>query len=403
MPPVEVTGPLVLYVDDERPNRIVFEKSFAGRFRIRTAADGNEALAILKQEPVAVLLTDQRMPGMSGDELLRHVKRDHADVVRVVITAYSDIEPILAAINEGLVARYIVKPWNREELDQLLRWAIAAWQFTRDSSALQHRLLETERLATLGSIVGSVVHDLNQPVASMLMNCERMLYLAQALPLVSAMAAKLSPGSGAIGDPTTEFLSEKERSHLDDLLTELPEIIDELRTSTEHMRGMTADLHQFLRGQRRDVDVATSPVPVIKHALGVCQDVAVRSRGFLRYDGPETLPSVRISSTELTQVLINVVTNAAQALGERVTGDGSVIVSAESTPGSIKFVIADNGLGIAADVLQKVGTPFFTTRRQGTGLGIAQCQRLVGKAGGSFRIASEIGKGTTVTFTIPTR
>jgi len=390
MSPVEATGPLVLYVDDERANRVVFEKSFAGRFRIRTAAEGNEALAILKEEPVAVILTDQRMPGMSGDTLLRLVKRDHADVVRVVITAYSDIEPILSAINEGLVARYIVKPWDREELDQLLRWAIAAWQFTRDSSALQHRLLETERLATLGSIVGSVVHDLNQPVASMLMNCERMLYLAQALPLVSAMAA-------------TASLSDKERSHLDDLLTELPEIVDELRTSTEHMRGMTSDLHQFLRGQRRDADVATSPVPVIKHALGVCQDVAVRSRGFLRYDGPETLPSVRISSTELTQVLINVVTNAAQALGERATGDGSVIVSAETAPGSIRFSISDNGNGIPPEVLQKVGTPFFTTRRQGTGLGIAQCQRLVGKAGGSFRIASELGKGTTVTFTIPTR
>lgn len=383
-------GPLVLYVDDERANRVVFEKSFASRFRIRTAADGREALQILKQEPVAVLLTDQRMPGMSGDELLRHVKRDHADVVRVVITAYSDIEPILAAINEGLVARYIVKPWDREELDQLLRWGIAAWQFTRDSAALQHRLLETERLATLGSIVGSVVHDLNQPVASMLMNCERMLYLAQALPLVAQLASEAE-------------LSEKERTHLDDLLTELPEIVDELRTSTEHMRGMTSDLHQFLRGTRREVEHATAPVPIIKHALGVCQDVAVRARGFLRYDGPETLPAVRISSTELTQVLINIVTNAAQSLGERTQGDGSVIVSAENTSGAIKFVVSDNGSGIPAEVLQKIGTPFFTTRHQGTGLGIAQCQRLVGKAGGSFRIASEPGKGTTVTFTIPTR
>jgi signal transduction histidine kinase len=54
-------------------------------------------------------------------------------------------------------------------------------------------------------------------------------------------------------------------------------------------------------------------------------------------------------------------------------------------------------------VLSKIGTPFFTTKRQGTGLGVAQCQRLVGKAGGSFRIASEIGKGTTFTFTLPTR
>ncbi|MEZ4402750.1 MAG: ATP-binding protein [Kofleriaceae bacterium] len=386
----EPAGPLVLYVDDERANRVVFEKSFAPRYRVVTASDGDAALEILKREPVAVLLTDQRMPGMSGDELLRIVKRDHADVVRMVVTAYSDIEPILAAINEGLVARYIVKPWNREELDQLLRWAIAAWQFSRDSAALQHRLLETERLATLGSIVGSVVHDLNQPVASMLMNCERLQYLARALPILTPLV------DGAA-------LSEKERTHVADLMTELPEIVDELRQSSEHMRGMTADLHQFLRGTRRETDLATPPVPVIKHALGVCQDVAVRARGFLRYDGPETLPAVRMSSTELTQVLINVVTNAAQSLSDRTGDGGNVIVRAEPGDDQIRFMISDNGGGIPPEVLQKIGTPFFTTKSKGTGLGIAQCQRLVGKAGGSFRIASEIGRGTTVTFTIPVR
>src|SRR5262245_12988270 len=115
-------GPLVLYVDDERPNRIVFERSFAGKFRIKAVHDGQQGLDVLASgEEVAVLLTDQRMPLMSGDDLLRRVKRDHPDVVRMVITAYADVEPILAAINEGLVARYIVKPWDREELEQLLR------------------------------------------------------------------------------------------------------------------------------------------------------------------------------------------------------------------------------------------------------------------------------------------
>jgi signal transduction histidine kinase len=389
-PPPDPTGPLVLYVDDERANRVVFDKSFANRFRIKTASDGAEALEVLRQEPVAVLLTDQRMPGMSGDELLRIVKRDHPDVVRVVITAYSDIEPILAAINEGLVARYIVKPWNREELDQLLRWAIAAWQFSRDSSALQHRLLETERLATLGSIVGAVVHDLNQPVAGMVMNCERLAYLVQSLPVITQIAA-------------TADLSAKERSLIEHLTSELPEIVEDLQMSAAHMRGMTQDLHAFLRGTRREADVATPPVPIIRHALGVCQEVAIRARGLLRYDGPDTLPAVRMSSTELTQVLINVVTNAAQSLGAKSAGEGNVVVRAESVAGQIAFTVTDNGPGIPPEVLAKIGTPFFTTKDKGTGLGIAQCQRLVGKAGGQFRIASEPGKGTTVSFSIPVR
>jgi len=391
--PTADTRPLVLYVDDERPNRIVFERSFAGKFRIKTAADGQQALDILATgEPVAVLLTDQRMPVMSGDDLLRRVKKDHPEVVRVVITAYADIEPILAAINEGLVARYIVKPWNREELEQLLHWAIAAWQFSRDSSALQHRLLETERLATLGSIVGAVVHDLNQPVVSMLMNCDRLAYLARAIPTVARLAesAELPP---------------RERELVTDLVAELAEIVGEVNQSANHMRGMTADLHQFLRGGRRDAIGVAEPVPVIRHALGVCQDVAVRARSFLRYDGPDTLPPVRMSSTELTQVLINVVTNAAQAVGDKAVPDGGVVVSANVDPnaGAVRFEISDTGNGIKPEVLARIGTPFFTTKHQGTGLGVAQCQRIVGKAGGSFRISSEVGRGTTVSFTIPLR
>ncbi len=384
------TGPLVLYVDDERPNRIVFERAFAAKFRVKAVADGNEALTVLAQEPVAVLLTDQRMPIMTGDVLLRRVKRDHPDVVRVVMTAYADIEPILAAINEGLVARYILKPWDREELEQLLRWAIAAWQFSRDSSALQHRLLETERLATLGSIVGAVIHDLNQPVVSMLMNCDRLAYLAEAIPTVARVLA-------------TAELTAAEREVTEDLCAELAEITGELAAGANHMRGMTADLHQFLRGGRREGPELTEPVPVIRHALGVCQDVAVRSRGFLRYDGPDMLPAIRISSTELTQVLINVVTNAAQAVGDRTTGRGTVVVSATVDAGNVKFEVSDDGGGMPPDVLERIGTPFFTTKRQGTGLGVSQCQRLIGKAGGTFRIASEVGSGTTVTFTVPMR
>jgi len=122
---------------------------------------------------------------------------------------------------------------------------------------------------------------------------------------------------------------------------------------------------------------------------------------FLRYDGPDTLPPVRISSTELTQVLINLVTNAAQALGEHGVSGGNVVVSAETSFDQISFAISDTGVGMPRDVLERIGTPFFTTKTKGTGLGIAQCQRLVGKAGGQFLVASEPGKGTKVTFTLP--
>src|SRR5678815_5050334 len=121
---------------------------------------------------------------MCKRDRLRIVKERYPQVIRMVVTAYADVDPILRAINEGLVARYIVKPWIRTELVQVLRWAIEAWRFSRDSAALHRRLLETERLATLGSIAGMLVHDLKQPLMSLLVNVEHLRELANAAPIL---------------------------------------------------------------------------------------------------------------------------------------------------------------------------------------------------------------------------
>src|SRR5262245_33395050 len=115
-------SPLVLYADDDRSNRVVFEHSLH-EFRIKTVADAKSALDILAAEEVAVLVSDIRMPEIDGLELLRIAKERYPQTIRMVITAFSDVDPILKAINEGLVARYIVKPWDRDELIQVLRWA----------------------------------------------------------------------------------------------------------------------------------------------------------------------------------------------------------------------------------------------------------------------------------------
>src|SRR5690242_884718 len=114
-------GPLVLYVDDEVGNRVVFEQSLMSEFAIRTVADASEALRILNEFDVAVIVSDMRMPNIAGDDLLRIVKEKYPRTVRMILTAYPDVDPILKAINEGLVARYMLKPWNHEELVLCLR------------------------------------------------------------------------------------------------------------------------------------------------------------------------------------------------------------------------------------------------------------------------------------------
>jgi signal transduction histidine kinase len=161
-------------------------------------------------------------------------------------------------------------------------------------------------------------------------------------------------------------------------------------------------LKQFLRQEQKvEPPPALDPIPIIKYAIQVCRETAVLARGRIAYEGPEELAKLRIGSTELTQVLINVVNNAAQALLDRNKSGGRVVVGAAEAGEMLQLSINDNGVGMSPEVLRKVGTPFFSTRSEGTGLGIAQCRRLVEGAGGSFRIESTEGQGTLVTLAIP--
>jgi signal transduction histidine kinase len=380
--------PLILYVDDERANRIVFEQALCNQFSVRCVADAAAALEVIAAGEVAVLVTDMRMPVMSGEELLRIVKERHPNLIRIVVTAYSDIDPILRAINEGLVARYIIKPWVHTELVQVLRWATEAWSFGRDSAALRRRLLETERLATLGTIAGAIAHDINQPMTPMVIDSQRLVELAAAIPpLRRALLGKDVP-------PADHQL-------IGDLVDELPQIAKDLESCVQHVAALVTSLTQFTRLRRTESPPPIDPLPIVRHAVSVCEDIAIKSNSTIRYDGPAELPRVRICPTELTQILINLVSNAAQAVAARGAADGRVSIVARAGDGNLEVQVKDDGIGMAPEILARVGTPFFTTRSDGTGLGLSQCQRLIGTAGGRFRIESTAGVGTTVTITLP--
>jgi signal transduction histidine kinase len=384
----EPIRPQILYVDDDKGNRVVFEQALGDQFAVRCVADAATALQVLAAEEIAVVVTDMRMPAMSGEELLRVVKERHPSSIRIVVTAYADIDPILRAINEGLVARYIIKPWIHAELVQVLRWATEAWTFGRDSAALHRRLLETERLATLGTMAGAIAHDINQPLTPMVSESHRLAELAAAIP---ALRQALIGG----------YVSPHDHRLIGDLVDELPQIAADLKTSAQHVAALVASLTQFTRPRRTDQPPPIDPLPIVRHAVSVCEDIAIKANSTIHYVGPTELPRVRIWPTELTQVLINLVSNAAQAVAARGVSDGHVSIIARTDDGNLEVQVKDDGIGMPPEVLARVGTPFFTTRKEGTGLGLSQCQRLIGTAGGRFRIESEEGVGTTVTITLP--
>jgi len=144
--PVPIPSPphRILVVDDEPDILKLIEYTFKGEYEVLTARSGEEALAVLRDQDVALILADQRMPGMGGSELLERsiALRPHA--VRMILTGYSDIGSAIEAINNGKVYLYLTKPWEETELRQKVKRALEA----RDLEEANRRLTEELRVLT---------------------------------------------------------------------------------------------------------------------------------------------------------------------------------------------------------------------------------------------------------------
>ncbi|MEZ4270566.1 MAG: ATP-binding protein [Myxococcota bacterium] len=380
--------PFILYVDDNRANRIVFEQSFRSKFAVRTVETAQEALHLLKTEEVSVIVTDQRMPGMSGNELLERAKTDSPNSVRIVVTAYSDLDAILRAVNEGLVSRYVLKPWVSKDLERMLAWATEIYQLSRENSHTRLRLLETERLVTLGSISAAVVHDINQPLSYLYTGTEHLAQIAS-----SCMAL------GKVLDRHGHELSTKDKDNLKQLCQDLPGLVEDMFTGCKMIRDLNNTVGHLCKAPQSGPH-RSAPKVAIRFAISVCRKTNARSRPQIDYEGPEDLPTVNMDASELIQTLINVISNAVQAV-ERKEGKPSPIVVKVADAGDfLQIQIIDRGVGMPPGVLKKIGTPFFTTRHDGTGLGVNQCRRLIEQVGGTIEFDSIEGYGTTVTLTL---
>src|SRR5262245_44119527 len=138
----------ILYVDDEVTNLQGMQYLLEDRFNVITTADPEEALRILAQQDVAVLLADQRMPAMMGTEVCRKALEIKPDTVRILITAYADLHAAIDAVNLGQIRRYLTKPLPEEDLVEALRTAIEFHHLTRSVRDMEVRVLRSGTQAT---------------------------------------------------------------------------------------------------------------------------------------------------------------------------------------------------------------------------------------------------------------
>ncbi|GAA5504993.1 response regulator [Novipirellula caenicola] len=130
----------ILIVDDEPDVLFSLTGLLRRDFTVYTATSGSEALQIMEEHPVHVIMTDQRMPSMTGSELMQKVRNTHPEAVRIIFTGYADTRAVVDAINQGELYRYITKPWDPDDLLDMLKEAAERYDVIDAQVELMHRL-----------------------------------------------------------------------------------------------------------------------------------------------------------------------------------------------------------------------------------------------------------------------
>jgi DNA-binding NtrC family response regulator len=149
----------IMIVDDESANLRTLERLFRSDYQVVTAASGAEALALLDQHDVALLISDQRMPAMTGIELMTKTVALRPHMVKILLTGYTDVGALIEALNSGLVYRYLTKPWDNDDLRLTVSRALEHYEMMKsrhqlgmENQRLRARLQEINELAMVESV-----------------------------------------------------------------------------------------------------------------------------------------------------------------------------------------------------------------------------------------------------------
>jgi C4-dicarboxylate-specific signal transduction histidine kinase len=369
--------PAVLYCDDDALPLRAFDANFGQRYRIFRCSSPNEALTLLEQRrgEIGVVLSDQRMPGMSGVELLERARTLAPDAKRMLVTAYADMQAVVDAVNRGQVTRYFVKPWDRAEMLAALEDALKSARLEMKIREMESRMMKAERLATLGQVTTGIAHELMGPVG----------YLSQN---VAVLRRDIDQGIGYMN----KHLGQDYDQAVAEMVKDLPSLVGDLVTGTEHLRQVAHALKAQARGD--ETEQAAEISEVVSFAVKLAR-AEVRDRAQLTSNGDPV--RVLFGPVKLLQVLLHLIVNAAQAM-EGVGRQGRIEVRWHTQDRNVILTVSDNGHGIPVELQEKVFQPLFTTKPVGigTGLGLSICKELVTQYGGKVKLTSVPGEGTDI-------
>jgi two-component system sporulation sensor kinase A len=297
---------------------------------------------------------------LTGKEgaLTIHIKNKRGQEVYLecsssIITKNGRVVGILAIARDVTERHYMQK--KLEEYSQQLEKLVE--QRTKQLKEAQEQLIKSERLAAIGQVAAMVGHDLRNPLTGI---------------------------SGA-----TYHLKTKLGSKIDKKTMEMLKLIE---NDVEHANKIIADLTEYSKEIKLEL-TETNPKSIILEALSkvkIPHSIQVSNLA-------KTEPKMTIDVEKMKRVFVNIINNAIDAMPE----GGKLTITTRESDDNVEIAIADTGIGITKEALEKTWTPFFTTKAKGMGLGLPICKRIVEAHGGKISVESIVDKGTTFTVAIP--
>lgn len=375
----------VLYVDDEEKSLKNFTRAFSEQFRILTAPNAHEGLRLLDQHKheIGLLMTDQRMPGEKGVWLLERARQHNPRIIRILATAYADMEAAIAAVNTGAIYKYITKPWDPPALEQTLKRGLEFFlvqrerdELLREKMSVIHNMLIADRIVSLGLLAAGLSHHIRNSLVAV----KTFLDLAP----MKMKEEKLDVEGLRNPDFWREYHQnvQTQIERINNLLKDLWAASD----SKSHHFGDRVVLREVLQNTIQQLTPALT-----SRQIQVDNQIS------------DALPPMNVDLAKFERLFELLLKDEIASLptGSRVTLTAQVLNDAAKP--EMQIQVSDNGPGLPQEALRVIFDPFVVRADAPAeyGIHLMACYFIVFHHGGKIEAHSEEGKGTTFTLRLP--
>jgi two-component system, probable response regulator PhcQ len=377
----------VLYVDDEEKSLKYFTRAFQDQFRILTATNAQDGLKLLEEhkDDIGLLMTDQRMPGEKGVWLLEKARQLRPRIIRILATAYTDIDAAIAAVNTGAIYKYVSKPWDTPQLENTLKRGLEFFmvqrerdQLLKEKMSVLHNMMIADRIVSLGLLAAGLSHHIRNSLVA----------VKTFLDLAPAKLEEEKIDLESLRNP--DFWKEYYQN-VQGQIGKINNMLKDLWTASEKPAFAFGD-------QVRLHEVVAAEIARLKDGLAA-QKIEVQNQI------PASLPALNVDRPKFCRLFELLLKDEIASLppGSRVTLSATLLNGRPEEKQEIQVEISDNGPGLPKEALRLVFDPFVlrSDSPMEYGIHLMACYFIVHHHGGRIDARSEPGQGTTFTLRLP--